>query len=433
MTDKVDRPVAAAGERERALLYLSPVVPALHGNGLAMRAGTVLELLAAHYRVYLLIRPLYSSPEATLPSDLVRRCEQVATLPIVRRDRPGMVRRNLMRYVHGPPRHIFDDVRFCVVHAFRLAMLADAGPYIDAAHPPRRHLDLDDLESRTQRRLSALYRLHGDRAGSAISDAAANRAEFEEQEILASWDRVYVCSEVDRRALLERGGDRVRTLPNAVRLPSSLPMRRPGGPFTFLFVGTLGYFPNEDGLRYFCHEVVPAMRRKTYEPFRLVVVGFGANPSVLSLGDIPEVEVIGMVHDVAPWYGDADVVVVPVRAGGGTRIKVLEAFAYRRPVVSTSLGCEGIAVRAGEHVLLADGPEDMAEQCVRLMRDPGLRAQLATQADALVRERYTIDAVAARHGPDLSLLSLGCGERRASRGDAAHPQASAVDGTAPGD
>ena len=133
------------------------------------------------------------------------------------------------------------------------------------------------------------------------------------------------------------------------------------------------------------------------ERFRVVVVGFGAGPAVEALTEIPEVELAGSVPDVSPWYRAADVVVVPVRAGGGTRIKVLEAFAYRRAVVSTTLGCEGISVCDGQHVLLADTARGAWPRSVSdLMRDPELRARLGTQAHALVRARYTLEAVARR-------------------------------------
>lgn len=382
-------------DQRPALLFLSPVLPAMRGNGLAMRAGMVLELLARRYRVYLLVHPLYPSPEDTLPVALREACEEVAILPPAHRTPPSGLRSALARLVGRPPQHVFGDVHFAVVHVFRLAMLPDARPYIHGPRRPRQQLDLDDVESRTQRRIAALYRENGDDVRAALTESLADRAEVEEREVLQSWDRVFVCSDSDRRALLQRGGHQVRILPNAIRPPSSLHSRRSRAPFTFLFVGTLGYYPNEDGLRYFCDAVLPIIRRQAPHPFRVVIVGFGANPSLAPLATMPEVDLVGTVPDVGPWYGDADAVIVPLRAGGGTRIKVLEAFAYERPVVSTAQGCEGIPVCDGEHLLITDTARDMAEQCVRLMRDPGLRQRLVTHAGVLLRDRYTIDALSA--------------------------------------
>src|SRR5205814_10238117 len=100
------------------------------------------------------------------------------------------------------------------------------------------------------------------------------------------------------------------------------------------------------------------------------------------------------VPDAAPCYRAADAIVVPVRAGGGTRIKVLEAFSYRRPVVSTSIGIEGIDAHDAEHVLLADTADVFAEQCVRLMRDAALAERLTEDALSLVKRAYSLEAVA---------------------------------------
>jgi polysaccharide biosynthesis protein PslH len=100
------------------------------------------------------------------------------------------------------------------------------------------------------------------------------------------------------------------------------------------------------------------------------------------------------VDDVAPWYRDTHVVVVPIRAGGGTRIKVLEAFRAARAVVSTSVGVAGIDARDGEHVLIGDSAQQLAQQCARLAADPGLADGLAEQAFRLFMDAYSTEAVA---------------------------------------
>ncbi len=116
--------------------------------------------------------------------------------------------------------------------------------------------------------------------------------------------------------------------------------------------------------------------------------------AVNALRDVPEVQLVGAVPDLAPWYSSADAVLVPLRAGGGTRIKVLEAFAHRRPVVSTAVGAEGTAARDEEHLLLGDTPETFARQCARLMAEPDLGEQLAARAFDLFSRTYTTAAVA---------------------------------------
>jgi hypothetical protein len=132
--------------------------------------------------------------------------------------------------------------------------------------------------------------------------------------------------------------------------PFRPPTRR--GPFTFLFVGTLGYYPNEDAVAYFCAEVLARLRGAAAGQFQVDVIGTGGLPILSRLSGPPEVRVLGPVHAIAPAYAEPNAVIVPVRAGGGTRIKVLEAFAFQRPVVSTSLGVEGIDACPEEHVLI---------------------------------------------------------------------------------
>lgn len=106
-----------------------------------------------------------------------------------------------------------------------------------------------------------------------------------------------------------------------------------------------------------------------------------------ALAGEPEVTVTGPVADVTPWYESAHAVIVPVRAGGGTRIKILEALAHRRPVVSTTVGAEGLGATPGRHLLVADSPVDFAAECDRLMRDRTLRHALAGQGAEFVRPR----------------------------------------------
>jgi glycosyltransferase involved in cell wall biosynthesis len=283
-----------------------------------------------------------------------------------------------------------------VVHVFRLSMLPFARPYLAATcgHAPKRHLDLDDIESVTHRRLGELYRLNGNATLAGLAEQEAQRYEALEDEVLREFDRVYVCSAEDRERLRHRSSREVCVLPNAVRVPVSVGLKPRGGPFTFLFVGTLGYYPNEDGIRYFCSCVLPLIRQTAPRAFNVTIVGAGATDAIRQLAHVPEVVLVGAVPDVAPYYRDADAVVVPVRAGGGTRIKVLEAFSYRRPVVSTSIGMEGIAARDEEHVLLGDTADVFAERCVRLMRDSASADRLTENAFSLVRRAHSLEAVA---------------------------------------
>ena len=136
------------------------------------------------------------------------------------------------------------------------------------------------------------------------------------------------------------------------------------------------------------------------------IAGTGAPKSLIEAASVPPVHFLGEVPDLHPYYAQAHAVLAPIRAGGGTRIKVLEAFSYGRPVVATSIAVEGIEAgivggietRSEEHVLIGDTPEALAQHCARLIFDPALCQRLAGNALALLRQRYTIEALVAALG-----------------------------------
>ena len=399
------------GPRER-LLYLSPVVPATTGNGLAMRAGTVLRALAERYDVTLLVVPLYISPAPTVPAEIADRCRRIVIEPlaVAGRDRSRTVWDRARRWVRrrwwsgqdacaavGAGVSTLLEETFDVLHVFRLAALPFARPWLGGpGRALRRDLDLDDVESISRRRVAVLCRRNGQAELARAEEAAAERSAALEATVLQEFDRVYVCSAADRSVLRRRGGADLWVLPNALPVPSPLPPRAGDGPFDFLFVGTLGYYPNEDAIVHFCTAVLPLLRRAARREFRVTIVGTAPTPAVRQIAGLPDVRLIGAVPEVAPWYGRADAVIVPIRAGGGTRIKVLEAFSYRRAVVSTSIGVEGIGARDGEHVLIGDGPAAFAARCARLMADRQLAERLTAQAFQLFLRDYTVDALARR-------------------------------------
>ena len=153
-------------------------------------------------------------------------------------------------------------------------------------------------------------------------------------------------------------------------------------------VGLLTYEPNRDGAAFFAAQILPRVRRLSAGARFHVVGRYDSDAAVDPWRDLPGVKVLGEVADVAAELRAADIAVVPIRFGGGTRIKILEAFAHRIPVVSTSVGCEGLDVVDGEHLLVADDPETFASACIRLYEDADLRARLVAAAAQLWESRY---------------------------------------------
>lgn len=159
------------------------------------------------------------------------------------------------------------------------------------------------------------------------------------------------------------------------------------GPLTLLFVGTMGYPPNVDAVLWFCREILPRIQRQIPE-VKLLVVGHHPRPEILKLSEQPDIIVTGHVPDVRPYYEQASVCIAPLRAGGGTRLKILEAMALGRPVVSTSLGCEGLHVTHDKELLIADTSSAFAKQVIGLFQSRALREQLAHQARKVVEAQY---------------------------------------------
>jgi glycosyltransferase involved in cell wall biosynthesis len=232
-------------------------------------------------------------------------------------------------------------------------------------------------------------------AARAFSDEEARRWRRLQVAAGRSVTATVVCSGLDADRARASGVPRVEVVANAYPVPAT-PVGREEvrEPPTVLFQGTLRYPPNADAARFLVREVGPLLRGLV-PGVRIRLVGTTA-PGLESLADPPAVTLVGRVPDIAAELALADLVVVPVRFGSGTRLKILEAFAHRLPVVSTTLGAEGLGAVDGEHLLVADGPGDIAAACARLLGDVGLRRSLTTAAEELFRAHFAEDLVAGR-------------------------------------
>lgn len=178
--------------------------------------------------------------------------------------------------------------------------------------------------------------------------------------------------------------------------------RNPGRearPNTLVFVGATHYFPNEDGIHFFMRQIYPLILREIPD-LEVYLVG-GRPPESIRRYDSENVEVTGFVDDVRPYMHRAAACIVPLRIGGGTRFKVVEAMAAETPVVSTSLGSEGIPLEEGRHALLADTPEDFAEAVLRVLRDGELAESLRREGLEFVRNNFDWSVIGDRLNEEL--------------------------------
>ncbi|MGA8727003.1 MAG: glycosyltransferase family 4 protein [Acidimicrobiales bacterium] len=308
---------------------------------------------------------------------------------LARRDLPLEV---AFRNGNQNPRHVFDSWR---ASSYDLVWLSSATSYQWLGRPRLGPTvvdvcDLADVKERQRADLIGKRPAHDAAARlrrvAAVAQARINAADWSrfQRSVASEVDRVVLASETDVPLF---GVENCDVVPNTYERPDhpaghDVPLRPP----TMLLQGTFDYAPNVDGARWLVEELAPAIRTKLPD-LQIRIVG-KTTGSVDTLAEPPLVTVVGKVPRMEPELGRADLVVVPLRMGSGTRLKILEAFAHRVPVVSTPLGAEGLAAVDGVHLVLADRPESFAEACARLCNDLDFRRRLVDAARGLFEERY---------------------------------------------
>lgn len=228
-------------------------------------------------------------------------------------------------------------------------------------------------------------------------------------------DQVLTVSEVDRSYFARLiDPSRIAVIPTGVDAEYFQPALIPEQPGLLIFTGAMDWMPNEDGILYFVHEVLPRIRAE-FPIVTLRLVGRSPSARVRALAQsVPGVQVTGRVEDIRPFVGEAQVYVVPLRIGGGTRLKIFEAMAMGKAVVSTTVGAEGLPVHHGQDILLADSAQELASGVLTLLRSSTIRRSLGQAARRLVAENYSWERAAARFEEVLTSLSARTHEARAS-------------------
>lgn len=279
------------------------------------------------------------------------------------------------------PRPLLERAPFDLVWYFRAVAFSLVGPMPAAASV----VDLDDLEDE---------KLRG--AHLANPGRGSGRRRFAERRNIVAWrryqrsvardvDAVTVCAADDCRTLAAHS---CFVLPNGVPHVDAEP--RAHDTFTMLFVGLFEYEPNADAAEFMVEQVMPIVRRAMPQA-ELRLVGRTTHRVQRLAG--PGVTVVGEVPDLSSEYGVASIAVAPIRFGGGTRIKIIEAFARKVPVVSTTMGASGLGVTDGWELLLADDAASFASACVSALSDPALRARLLERGHALYEHRFSQPAI----------------------------------------
>jgi glycosyltransferase involved in cell wall biosynthesis len=397
-----------------SLLYVTAVAADFDGIGIEKRAAANVTALTRLFDVDLLVidLPRYFQHKVIDPR-VAARCRRAA-LTRAKESRIGRLYYRLasaqlvvlLRMLCPQPvtmvladarvpelKSFLADQRYDVVHISRLkvaTLLPEILSHL-VARPGRLALDLDDIESDAARRQAVGLR---QRTGAQLYLADrfdVLKFKWLERRVGRTFDHIYLCSQHDaeRFRRLYAPTAAVDMVPNIAQRPREAADPAPQrDPLTILYVGNLQYAPNVDALAFFQDEILPHLKRMTDRPFAVRVVGRSPAAQVVAIAKQPGFSLVVDAPDIAPHFRDADLVIVPLRFGGGTRIKIVEAFSYRRPVVSTTIGAEGIEAEHGKDLLIADDPKLFAMYCADLLRDAGYRRQIADAGHAVFERKY---------------------------------------------
>jgi len=245
---------------------------------------------------------------------------------------------------------------------------------------------------------SVIWRRHAEEARQAAKKAyfrlQATRMERFERDACRRAGHIIAVSEVDRAAMHELfGAERISSVATGVDIEYFAPPQASEPRADLIFVGSMDWLPNIDAIEYFAAEILPLIHKERPQ-CRLLVAGRRPTPALQELARRePRIILTGTVPDVRPYLWGSTVSIVPLRIGGGTRLKIFEAIAAKLPVVSTSVGAEGLPLEDDKQILIADTPSVFAGSCLKLLADAAMRQQIAQNAWQFVAGRFSWDAV----------------------------------------
>ena len=378
------------------VLLLTQVLPYPPDSGPKVKTYYVLKYLAQHHAVTL-VSFVRENDKPEHIRHLETLCEKVIPVPITRskvRDL-AFLGQSLLS---GQPWMMLRDERPEMRQA--LADLAAGEPF-DVVHADQTNMGQYTLPFTHSRKVldlhNALWMLY---KRLAETTPAANPMKYilerdwrllkrYEGELCRQFDAVTVVTDEDKSLLIEAGAQPDMTvIPIAIDTDEQkLINRRPSGPH-IIHIGTMYWQPNINGITWFLDEVYPLVKREVPD-VRCTLIGARPPEHIVQRGhDDRTLNVTGYVEDTLPFQEDASMMVVPLHAGGGMRVKILNALAQGIPMVSTTVGCEGIRVQDGHDILVADTPQDFARGVIRLLTDYELNTRLTRQGRETAESFY---------------------------------------------
>lgn len=382
---------------ERTALFLTPEAPyPIYGGG-AQRIACLMEYVCRRYATDAIVfrQPTAADPRTVFPPGLMRDV-RVIEIPVHSKSTAARARRSLFRLLRGIPPLVDRFSGFeqevaaalqgkqydlCIVEHFWCATYH----HLLDPHCRRIVLDLHNIESELHRRSARGESLPVSLAHSRFATLAARM----ERDWMPRYPEMLATSASDAahaRRIAPRSA--VYVMPNAI---PSVPVPAASLQNLIAFSGNLEYHPNRAAVRYFRHQIWPALREQ-FPGLRWRLIGMNPHAVATDIAGDNRIETTGSVADALPVLAEAQVAVVPLLAGSGTRIKILEAWAAGVPVVSTSIGAEGLDAKDGEHLLIADSTPRFLEAVANLLTSPELHRRIAAAGRSLYESHFTWDS-----------------------------------------
>jgi len=392
-------------------LFVSFTYPTFAGSGSQKRAASLVEMLIMQGDVCLLvIHQETQSSSAVIDHSMDRLCRAVYHLHVVQSAEPDEAAQEYGIQITCKPgqvastmRGIYEQYHLQQLFVFRIETycLMEGG----LNFYPVKYIDLDELSSRRNQLIDDLKQKTGAMITNQNSAQRGNRLlGLLEKKVIPEFDHVFAASAFEANEIcFHTNCSRINVLPNVLpEVKKRFKHTRAVVP-EILFVGSFFYYPNEDAVHYFVNAIFPIIYQRLQGNVRFCIVGFSASESVRSLADYPGVVCYGAQDDLTTHYAKASLVVVPLRAGTGTRIKIIEAFTQGCPVVSTSIGAAGLHVTSGDDIILADTSEAFAEACLNVLHDPILAERLIQGGYQLHQRLYSLRALARHYRAAINL------------------------------
>ncbi len=376
------------------ILLLTQVLPYPPDSGPKIKTWNLLQYLVKHHQVTLV--SFVRGDQSTEIETLRALCDAVYTVPMQRaiwQDalalgrslltcQPWTMVRDARRDMRALVTRLLEEQRFDILHADQLNM----AQYAALGNHHTRILDAHNALWVLYQRLAETLPARNPLKWLYARDWKLLKRY--EGEICRQFDGVLTVSQEDTQALQQAAGEPFlhEIIPIAIDADQVAPVQRQPNANHILHIGTMFWPPNIDGVLWFLNDVFPLLQQARPE-VQCDLVG-SRPPAEIRAWHGKNVDVTGYVADPTPYLEQAGAMIVPLRAGGGMRVKILNALSQKIPLVSTTIGAEGIAIQDGVHALIADTPEAFAAAVLRLLDDPALGAQLGHNGRQLILEKY---------------------------------------------